>query len=170
MLGVQLGVLGTDEGGSTDLFGPSVLGVQLGVLGTDEGGSIALTCLDPVCWVCWVYCWYCGWKLWMASCMMSRGFMVSFSDEEMLCSDTVRPCPPLGPELYTLWGKAKRRATAARNISSPTKKFCQPADTVPTVPTPTLVSASMGLITPVFSRMAKTTPIMTKFRIQLYAQ
>ena len=33
VLGVQLGVQGTDEGGSTDLFGPSVLGVQLGVLG-----------------------------------------------------------------------------------------------------------------------------------------
>ena len=95
----------------------------------------------------------------MASCMMSRGFMVSFSEDEMLCSDTVRPCPPLGPELYTLWGKAKRRATAARNISSPTKKFCQPADTVPT---PTRVSPScmkIGLITPVFSRTAKTTPV-----------
>lgn len=24
-----------------------------------------------------VYCWYCGWKLWMASVMISLGFMVS---------------------------------------------------------------------------------------------
>ena len=48
VLGVQLGVLGTDEGRSTDLFGPSVLGVLTRVE--------ALTCLDPVCWVySWVY-------------------------------------------------------------------------------------------------------------------
>lgn len=25
-----------------------------------------------------VYCWYCGWKLWIASVIMSFGFIVSY--------------------------------------------------------------------------------------------
>lgn len=48
---------------------------------------------------CWVYCWYCGWKLWIASCIMSRGFIVSFRLLEMLWSDTVRPVVLVGLEL-----------------------------------------------------------------------
>jgi len=34
--------------------------------------------------LCCVYCWYAGEKLWMASCNMSPGFMVSFRLLEML--------------------------------------------------------------------------------------
>lgn len=38
----------------------------------------------------WVYCWYWGWKLCMASCIISLGFMVSFKELEMLCKLTGR--------------------------------------------------------------------------------
>ena len=77
----------------------------------------------------WVYCWYCGWKLWMASVMISRGFIVSLSEEEMLCMVTLRPTPwspaPAPPHwpMYTDTGNAYRRAMAAKNISMQIKKF-----------------------------------------------
>ena len=86
----------------------------------------------------WVYCWYWGWKLWIASVMMSRGFIVSRRDEEMLCMVTLRPTlsPPTTPEpphcvMYTDTGNAYRSATAAKNISMQMKKFWYPALTVP---------------------------------------
>ena len=74
-----------------------------------------------------------GWSgLYNSTCMISRGFIVSFRLLEMDCRDTVRPWVLVGPAQYTLWGKAKRNATDATNISIQMKKFCQPADTVPT--------------------------------------
>jgi len=44
-----------------------------------------------------VYCWYWGWKLWIASVMMSRGFIVSLKVDEMLCMVTF-PRIPSRPE------------------------------------------------------------------------
>lgn len=44
------------------------------------GALCSASCID-----CWVYCWYAGEKLWIASCTMSWGLMVSFSPLEMLC-------------------------------------------------------------------------------------
>lgn len=56
--------------------------------------------LDHLPELYWVYCWYCGWKLWIASVIMSFGFIVSCMDKwewlSFMCGYAKRPNTNLG--------------------------------------------------------------------------